>query len=128
MKRVLIAVAVGLLVACTPQSDPLAPGQKRDEQTGVAYSNTVLLTMDDGCVVSNLDIRNNGSMKIVKCPVAAASLYQQSGKTSYQSLSIPVEETDAQRKAREAAWEQRQRDAAVAKLTDAERKLLGIPK
>lgn len=129
MKRVLLTALVAVALAgCVKQSEPLEPGQKRDEQTGIAYSNTVLLTMDDGCVVSNLEIRNNGSMKIVKCPTAAVGVNYSSGKSTYQTLSIPIAETEEQRAAREAAWKEHQRQAALYKLTDAERKILGISK
>lgn len=130
MKRVLIAaLAVVALAGCIKgPNDPPGVGEKRDEQTGKVYSVTVLLTMDDGCVVSDLYIRNEGTTKMIRCPSGEVGASWRNGKSTYNSLSIPIAETDDQRKAREAAWEQQQRAAALSKLTDAERKLLGIPK
>ena len=128
MKRVLLAAAVIMLASCTGKSDPLEPGQKRDPDSGYVYSNEVLVTMDDGCVLSKVRIRYGGSLYLVKCPTATVGTSWTSGKATMYSLSIPVEETDAQRKARESEWKRQQRDAALAKLTDAERALLGIPK
>lgn len=129
MKHLLIVLAVAALPGCVKShSDPLDPGQIRDPQTGKVYSNTVLLTTEDGCVVSDLYIRNEGTTKMIRCPNGAVGASWRSGKATAMSLSVPIAETPEQRAARESEWKRQQRDAALAKLTDAERTLLGISK
>lgn len=129
MKHLLIVLAVAALPGCVKShSDPLDPGQIRDPQTGKVYSNTVLLTTEDGCVVSDLYIRNEGTTKMIRCPNGEAGASWRSGKATAMSLSIPIAETPEQRAAREAEWKRQQRAAALAKLTDDERALLGVSK
>lgn len=128
MKRVLLAAAVIMLASCTGKSDPSEPGQKRDPDSGYVYSNEVLVTMDDGCVVSKVRINYGGLLYLVKCPASTVGVSWTSGKSTNYSLSVPIEETPEQRAKRETEWKNKQREAALVKLTDAERQLLGIPK
>ena len=88
MKHLLIVLAVAALSGCVKShSDPLDPGQIRDPQTGKVYSNTVLLTTEDGCVVSDLYIRNEGTTKMIRCPNGEVGASWRVGKASAMSLS-----------------------------------------
>lgn len=117
MRYLVLVLAASLLVGCFPaDQDPLEAGQKRDPESGRAYRSTLVVTLDNGCTVNEVSIRNKNTVYLTYCPSGTVSTNYQCGKVRCNNTLAVVE----------PSAEELAKAAALAKLTVEERSLLGL--
>ena len=112
MKYVLLLAAVVFLLSGCKEDN-------RDRNVGLADYEL----QAEGCTVKHIDNPRGYNFFIAKCPAESETLswQQQSGKTSYTTATVVTKES-----LRKQLGEIEAKEKALAKLSDEEKKLLGV--
>ena len=112
MKYILLLCAVVFLLSGCKEDN-------RDHNVGVADYELKA----EGCTVKHIDNPKGYNFFIAKCPAESETIswQQQSGKTSYTTATVVTSE-DLRAKLKEVEAKEK----ALAKLSDEEKKLLGV--
>lgn len=105
---ILACLGASALVGCTDYN--------KVDKIGTSYSDKVILTLEDGCKIRRIDIKNSSTIFIHNC----GDITYQCGKVQCASIYKPQEQPTAE-ELKEAA-----KAAALKKLTPAEREVLGL--
>jgi hypothetical protein len=111
---ILLLISLGI-AGCDSNDDPPKVGEKRDPDTGRVYSSRALVSLDNGCTIHEVKVRNHGTFYITYCPTGIAVNYS-CGKRRCDNSVVQSELSE----------EEVAKAAALSKLTADERKILGL--
>lgn len=110
MKYILLIGVVALLAGCNPRDTPAVPFVKYEVEA-------------DGCLVKYVDNPRGYNFFIAKCPSSSEVITHQraSGKTTTTEVTVVTSDN-----LRKQLAEVEAKEKALSKLTDEEKKLLGV--